>query len=163
MTNAYNPESWHELFVMLGGAVAVLIGLLFIAISIHISEIEKAPHWRIRAFSNIFALTGLLIEATLVLMPQDRMVLGTELIIVNLFLLFFLPVRLFVHLFRLDANIPKVRLIYGSFAWLLGAGGGAGLIAEIGGGMYLVVASCLGIIWLSVLNAWSLMTASYQK
>jgi hypothetical protein len=159
MTSAYNPEAWHELFIMLGGSLAALTGLLFVAISIQISKIKKAPHWQIRAFGNIFALIGLLIEASLVLMPQNRVTLGTEIVIANLFLLFFIPVRLFVHLSRLDAKMPTRRLISGMIAWVLGAVGGAGLIAEIGGGMYLVTISCLCLIWICILNAWSLMTA----
>lgn len=156
--NAYNPEAWHELFVMLGGSIAALTGLLFVAISIRIDHIRKAPHWRIRAFGNTFALTGLLIEASFVLMPQGRVLLGMEILIANLVLLFLVPVRAFVYLSRLGTHMPTFRLICGIVAWSLGAIGGASLIAEIGGGMYLVTFSCLGIIWLAILNAWSFMT-----
>jgi hypothetical protein len=108
-------------------------------------------------------LIGLLIEASLVLAPQPRVALGAELIAVNLFLLVFLPVRLFVHLSRLKAKMPTARLVAGMAAWTLGAGGGASLIAEAGGGMYLVTLSCLGLIWICILNAWSLMTATYRR
>jgi len=163
MTNAYHPEAWRELFVMLGGSVAALTGLLFVATSIHIGYFKKAPHWELRAFVNTFVLIGLLIEASLVLAPQPRVALGAELIAVNLFLLVFLPVRLFVHLSRLKAKMPTARLVAGMAAWTLGAGGGASLIAEAGGGMYLVTLSCLGLIWICILNAWSLMTATYRR
>jgi len=162
MINSYNPEAWRELFMMLGGSVAALTGLLFVATSIHINNIRKTPHWRIRAFGNTFALISLLIEASLVLMPQNRVLLGAELIVTNLLVLFFIPVRIFVHLSRLDAKIPTVRLVSGMAAWALGAAGGAGLIVEIGGGMYLVVIAYLCLIWICILNAWSLMTATYK-
>src|SRR5262245_31808756 len=158
MTNAYNPEAWHEVYMMLGGALAALAGLLFVAISVRIDVIGKAPHWRVRAFGITFALIGLLIISTLVMLPQERVMLGIELIIANLFLLFFSPVRTFVHLSRLDRKIPRHRLISGMISWALGALGGASLITGIGGGMYLVTISCLSLIWISVLNAWSFIT-----
>jgi len=154
----YNPQAWHELYSMLGGALAALTGLLFVAVSIHITDIKKIPHWRIRAFGNTFALIGLLIEASCVLMPQGRITLGQEIVAVNLFLLFFVPVRAFVVLSRFKTKMPRLRLICGMIVWTLGAVGGASLIAGIGGGMYLVTISCLSLIWLGVLNAWSLMT-----
>jgi hypothetical protein len=31
MENAYQPEAWHNLYVMLGGSTAALTGLLFVA------------------------------------------------------------------------------------------------------------------------------------
>lgn len=34
MTSAYSPEAWHELYIMLGGSLAALAGLLFVAMSI---------------------------------------------------------------------------------------------------------------------------------
>jgi modulator of FtsH protease len=160
MINAYNPEEWRELYLMLGGALAALAGLLFVAMSIQIGVIREAPHWRIRAFGNTFALIGLLIEASFVLMPQDRVMMGAEILVANLFLLYFVPVRAFIHLSRLGADVPKLRLFSGMAAWSLGALAGASLMAGTGGGLYLVTASCLGLIWLCILNAWSFLTVA---
>jgi hypothetical protein len=140
MTNAYNPETWHDFFVMLGGSVAALTGLLYVATSIHIDDIAKIPHWRLRAFGNILALIGLLTEASIVLIPQEHLTLGVELLIGNLFFLLFIPIRLFIRLYRLKANMPTLRLVAGMVAWIVGMLGGASLIVEAGPGMYLVVA-----------------------
>lgn len=158
MTSAYSPEAWHELYIMLGGSLAALAGLLFVAMSIQISVIRGILHWRIRAFGNTVALIGLLTEASLVLVPQDRILLGIEIVVLNLFLLLLVPVRAFVYLARINANIPTLRLVCGIIAWSVGALGGASLIAGVGGGMYLVTLSCLSLIWLGVLNAWSFIT-----
>ncbi len=163
MTNAYNPETWHDLFVMLGGSLAALTGLIYVATSIHIDDIAKTPHWRFRAFGNILALIGLLTEASIILVPQEHLALGVELVVGNLFFLFFIPIRLFVDLARLEANIPVTRLVVGMLAWIFGALGGASLIVEAGPGMYLVAISCVSLIWVCMLNAWSLMTASHQE
>lgn len=162
MPNAYHPEAWHELYVTLGGAIAALTGLLFVATSLHVEKFAVTPHWGRRAFTNIFALIGALIESILVLAPQPPDWLGIELIILNLLLLLFLMVPLIRSWIATAAGLPPLRLIAGTLTWLLGAGGGAGLIVRAGGGMYLVTASCIVLIWVCVWNAWSLLIANYQ-
>jgi modulator of FtsH protease len=157
MTHAFEAKEWSELYVMLGGAVAVLAGLLFVALSAQIAGVREARQWRARGFDNTFALVGLLIEAAFVLVPQDRMPLGGEILACNLVMLFLVPVRALARLLRLGADIPWWRFVSGMAAWLLGAAGGASLIAGAGGGLYLVTASCLWGICLCILNAWSLL------
>src|SRR5262249_9922252 len=42
-------EAWHELYVMLGTSSAALIGLLFVATSLHLREIANQDIYRLRA------------------------------------------------------------------------------------------------------------------
>jgi hypothetical protein len=163
MTNAYHPEVWHELYVMLGGAIAALTGLLFVATSLHVEKIAKTPHWARRAFANTFSLIGVLIECVLILVPQPQVWLGYELIVLNLFLLFFLMAPLIRSWISTVPGLPPFRLFAGTAAWLLGATGGAGLIFHVAGGMFLVTASCLVLTWVCVWNAWSLLIANYRS
>jgi modulator of FtsH protease len=160
--NAYHPEAWRELYVTLGGAVAALTGLLFVATSLHVERIAKTPHWARRAFANTFSLIGVMIEALLVLIPQPANWLGTELIVLNLFLLVVLMLPLIRSWLRTVAGMPPLRLFAGTMSWLVGAAGGAGLIFHAGGGMYLVTASIFALIWVCVWNAWSLLIANYE-
>lgn len=162
MSAAYHPEAWHELYVTLGGALAALTGLLFVATSLHVEKIATTPHWARRAFTNTFSLIGALIESLLVLLPQPVHWLGYELIVLNLGLLVFLMTPLIRSWIVNVAGMPPLRLFVGTFAWLLGAGGGAGLIFNTGGGMFLVTASCILLIWVCVWNAWSLLIANYR-
>jgi hypothetical protein len=162
MPSTYHPEAWHELYVTLGGAIAALTGLLFVATSLHAEKIAVTPHWGRRAFTNTFALIGVLIECLLVLVPQSPTWLGYELIVLNLFLLVFLMVPLIRSWVATVAGLPPMRLLLGTIAWPLGAAGGAGLIVHAGGGMLLVTASCILLIWVCVWNAWSLLIANYQ-
>jgi hypothetical protein len=160
VANAINLESWHDLFVMFGGALAALTGLLFVATSIQIEHISEAPHWRLRAFGNMMALIALLTEATLMLTPQQYRLLGAEIIVLNAICLVAIPLRLFVALYRLKTKMPTSRLLFGAGAWLLGALGGVSLFVGSGPGVYLIIASGLILIWVCMINAWSLMTAS---
>lgn len=161
MSNAYRPESWHELYILLGGAAAALTGLLFVATSLHVERIIATPHWRRRLLANTFSLTGVLIESILVTVPQPAQWLGYELVIGNLFLLAFLMAPL-IRSWIAVSGVPPLRLVAGTLSWLVGAAGGAGLIFGAGGGMFLVTASCVILIWVCVWNAWSLLIANYR-
>ena len=161
MERAYDPVAWHEVFVMLGGAAAALAGLLFVAASLHSDFLMRATHWRLRVFNNTLVITAMVIEAALILIPQDELILGWQLIVFNLFLLF-LPVRFLVYLMRNETEIRTLRAMYSIAAILMGLWGGISLILRFGGGMYFVLASMLLVIWLVILNAFSLMTVSHQ-
>lgn len=162
MEKAYDPHLWHEVFVMLGGAAAALAGLLFVSASLHAEFLMKAPHWRLRVFNNTMAITAMVLESALVLIPQSATALGYQLLVFNIFFLFFLPVRFLVHLIRNETEIRKWRAIYSISAMVIGALGGLSLVTHYGGGLYLTLTSVLIVIWLVILNAFSLMTVSGQ-
>ena len=84
MENAHQPELWHDFFVVLGSSSAALIGLLFIATSLHLGEIVNDPILRRRAFNNTLFLLMAFVSALLVLIPQPMPILGAELIAINL-------------------------------------------------------------------------------
>jgi hypothetical protein len=43
------PASWNELYLMLETSSAALIGLLFVAMSLHLAEIANEEIYRLRA------------------------------------------------------------------------------------------------------------------
>ena len=75
METAYQPELWRDLFVVLGSSSAALIGLLFIATSLHLDEIVSNPVLRRRAYNNTRYLLIVFVEAALLLLPQPILVL----------------------------------------------------------------------------------------
>jgi hypothetical protein len=76
-------HAWHDLYVMLGTSSAALIGLLFIATSIHLGEVVS-PGFRVRSYNQTLYLLTLLVEAILILVPQPVSFLGAELMALNL-------------------------------------------------------------------------------
>jgi hypothetical protein len=60
-------RTWHDLYVMLGTSAAALIGLFFIATSLHIAEVVSNPVFRVRAYYGTLYLLTLLIQAILIL------------------------------------------------------------------------------------------------
>jgi len=162
MNQAYHVEGWREFYVMLGGSLAALTGLLFVATSLHIGELAKVAHWRIRAFSNTFSLVGLLLQSALVLVPQSNRWLGIELTAFNFFMLNFIIVRLYLVWRKADANLPPIRMVVGAAAWTLLILSGISMLIETGGGLYLHTAGCLILIWILMWNAWSLLIANFS-
>lgn len=168
MENGYRLELWHDAYVMLGSSSAALIGLLFIATSLHLEEIVKNPAYRVRAQNNTRYLLVTLIEAVLVLIPQSDFYLGGELIVLNL-LWMCLPVRNVYRFFYKDKQVSGrggwtiYRAIIFIFSFLLGAVGGAGVIAQQYWGMFLVTISYVTFIFTIVLNAWSIMLGVGQS
>jgi modulator of FtsH protease len=60
---------WHDFFVAQVGASAALVGLLFVALSINVSQILKFAWLPIRGGLTLVGLTGALIEGSLALLP----------------------------------------------------------------------------------------------
>ena len=53
MVDIYRPELWNDFFVMVGGAAAVLTGLVFVALSLHIDVIARDATHRYRAIGTL--------------------------------------------------------------------------------------------------------------
>ena len=87
MENAYQPELWRDAYVMLGTSAAALIGLLFVVMSIHLDDIVNNRVYRIRVRNNLFYLFVMVVEATLILIPQPAIALGIEYAAINFLLL----------------------------------------------------------------------------
>jgi len=80
MEAAFNPEHWSDFLVAQVGAAAALTGLVIVAISINLKEIVGNRMLSSRAAETVGLLGGVLISATLVLVPgQPRWLLGAEL------------------------------------------------------------------------------------
>ena len=168
MENAYQPELWRDAYVMLGTAAAVLIGLLFVVTSLHLDEIVNNPAYCIRARNNMFYLMALVVEATLILIPQLMAVLGAELIAIILFLLqwHLRNVYQFRYKNREVGNqagfsaYTGVRFVTSD---LLGIAGGVCLVKLSHWGLYLVTASYVVLLLSVIFGAWNIMLGVGQE
>src|SRR5262245_2235970 len=69
-------DAWHDLYVMLGTSSAPLLGLLFVATSIHLGEVVSDLGFRVRSYNQTVYLLILLVVAVLILVPQPLPFLG---------------------------------------------------------------------------------------
>ena len=165
-------EPWRDVFVMLGSSAGALVGLLFIVMSLHFERISLRPDANTRMTidggrNNTYHLLTVLVEAALVLTPQPMVLLGAELIAVNLFGLR-LPLTITLKYFRQHITIsergrfPTAVILTIIAAYILGAAGGGVLVSLRTWGLYLVAASCLTKVVRTVLTAWMLMFGTIQ-
>jgi hypothetical protein len=155
----YEPDRWTDLAVMLGGATAALIGLLFVAVSINLREILSYPGLPDRALQTLTLFGASLLVCLLLLVPgQPDAVLGAELVVV--------AVLAGVGLLRLsrrvatDLTARRRRLPYeaASTAFVLAlAAAGATLPAGSAGGLYWLVPAIVIALLAGLANAWVLL------
>ena len=160
-------EAWHDLYVMLGTSSAALIGLLFIATSLHLGEVVSNPAFRVRSYNQTLYLLTLLVAAVLILVPQPVPILGAELVVLNLAGLWF-PISTYYNFFYKQDNrhrggMKMSRFIPYGGSHLLGIVGGIALIQRSHWGMYIVTVSYTILLVAVVLGAWSTMLGVEQR
>jgi hypothetical protein len=152
----YQPELWHEVYVVIGTGAAALAGLVIVAASVRADLIMSTQHLRMRARNNTLSMISIVGGSILVLLPQDATLLGIELIVFNLAWAL-LPGSVIVYELRkptgLSLRLPMLALSF----YLLAAFGGVSLIARWGGGLYLTTAAYFGYLLVAVLNAYLLL------
>jgi hypothetical protein len=157
MDVAYDPAAWHDLYLMVGGAAAVLTGLIFVAVSLHLRPILSDRWLRGRAESSLLALMVVVILSGALLIPgQDRRVLGVEVVVVA-FISPIQSVRGVAHLVRSDRLRQSAELGIGLLGALLAALAGLSLIVRWGGGLWLLLPGGAIALTSSVWNAWRLL------
>jgi hypothetical protein len=161
-------DAWQNLYVMLGTSSAALIGLLFIATSIHLSDVVSNPGFRVRSYNQTLYLLTLLVEAILILAPQPVWFLGAELMALNLVGLWIAlsTSYTFIYKHRDDSHrggMKMSRAIPLTVAYLLGIAGGITLIQGSRWGMYIVTVSYTTLLVTVVLGAWSTMVGIEQR
>jgi hypothetical protein len=160
MEHAGKFGSWGELYVMLGSSSAALIGLLFVAATLHIREIVNSPMFKIRVQYSTLILMGTLIQAAAILTPQPARILGGELLLLNLWGLWF-PVSLtYTAMMKKAAGRGGYSIYRGVFfisGFVLGVAGSVAMAVGAEWGIYLVTVCYVSSLIATVWNAWAMM------
>jgi hypothetical protein len=162
--SAYDPQGWHDFYVMVGGAAAALTGLLFVAMSLHAKAIRADPLYGSRAVGTLLSLITLLFIAGAVLIPgQSLVALGIE---VEAAAIFFVvqTAGAVVRTLRSPQRRGRSRLRttlegVGAGIWIvLFVASGISLMAHEGGGLFLLAAVMPFMFGWNVYVAWVLIT-----
>jgi hypothetical protein len=160
MDGAHLPEAWRDLYLMLGTSSAALIGLLFVASTLHVREIVSVEMFKVRVQNTMLVMVGTLLQAAAILTPQPLRLLGAELLILNLWGMWF-PLSLLYRSARMSAAARGGFSFYrGAFfttGYLFGIAGTIALIWDADWGMYPVTASYVFSLVAGIWNAWMLM------
>jgi hypothetical protein len=157
MDVAYDPAAWQSLYLMVGGAAAVLTGLIFVAMSPHLHTILSDRWLRGRAESSLLALAAVMLISGAVLVPEQPLpALGVEITVFAL-ATHAHSMRGLMHLPAGPRLRPGLELGAGLAGALLALLGGLSLVVHWGGGLWLLLPGGAIAIVSSVWNAWRLM------
>ena len=150
MTSAFEPGSWSDLHLMVGGAAAALTGLIFVAVSLHLRAVLRNPWHRGTAASSLLALMSVvLISGSLLVPSQPLPLLGAEIALISMVS----PACNAVAL----RHLPRVKVAVGMAGGILAISAGISVAAQVGGGLWLLLPAAAIALASAVLNAWRLM------
>jgi hypothetical protein len=164
-------EEWHDFFLAVAGAAAVIAGLVFVGVSINLDTIMSNPTYGLagRALEALVLLVAVLIATILLLVPDQGMVLaGAEVLAVGvvdwvaLVVIQMLVVRNW-HLLEPTLRwnfVPRVVLC--QLATLPIVAAGIGLMGWGLGGLYWLVVGVVLSFLVAVAEAWVLLVEIHR-
>lgn len=167
MTDAYQPDLWHDFYVVTGGAAAALAGLVFVAVTLHLAAVTGHPGHRHRARTIVASLGQILLASLIVLIPTlDHVGAGAALTLVTGALLYetlrsTAQIAPMLRRWRRDpvARTIAIRTTIGDLSMLVGTGGALAVLAGYGAGLSFVAADMIVRFGLAIAGAWLLIVA----
>jgi hypothetical protein len=156
---AYHLDAWTDFFVAAAGASAALAGLVFVAVSINVESVLRFPGLPERGLTTVLLFAGVLLVSLFALTPgQSTHAFGIEVLTLGVVGTAFLSPKALKS--KATADEPShVSTALGVvlFATVPLMVAGISLLAEVGGGMYWVLAGFMITIVGAVANAWVLL------
>ncbi len=159
-------EAWADLYLVAGASAAVLIGLLFVALSINREAIAAHAHFRGQARQALYALVYVFVISLVVLIPdQADWVLGAELLclaVLNLVVAVPRQVRGMTTTPPTERRRFALLIAVYNGAMLLILVAGTGLLAGFDGALFLLAAAVVALSLLAIANSWTLSLISTE-
>lgn len=158
--DVYRPELWHDFFVMVGGAAAVLTGLVFVALSLHIDVIARDATHRYRAIGTLAGFSAVFVTCGLSLMGgQGHTWIGIEWL-VTASVAGIIYVNGYVQAIRMGgskAGLRSTRLFTGTLLYVVQIVGAVLLILGHIEGLYLAAITMIVLLAWGISGAWLLV------
>ena len=163
---ATEAEAWVDFYLVAGPSAAVLIGLLFVALSINRETVAAHAHFRGQARQAIYALVYVFVISLVVLIPdQADWALGAELLcgaLLNLVVSIPRQVRGMTTTHPTERRRFALVIAVYNGAMLLIMAAGIGLIAGFDGALFLLAAAVIAFSLLAIANSWTLTLISSE-
>jgi len=156
--SAYDPAAWTDFANTVAGGAAALAGLLFVGLSLNLSEVLRFPGVPSRAAATLGLTMAILITAIFVATPgQSRMALSIEIAVLGL-----VTAALVLEAMRHQRAGPhRGRVLTSMLMLLLPAlllmAAAVSLWSARGGGLYWVTAAVTTGFVAATANAWVLV------
>ncbi len=158
--DVYRPEEWHDFFVMVGGAAAVLTGLVFVALSLDMDVILRDFTHRARSIGTLTNLGGIFVISGLALMgDQGHVTIGITWLLVSIGTGFVYAYPWFTA----PSDVRSVllpRFMIGTALYLGEIVGSALIIGGVSAGLYVAATSMTLLTAYSVTGAWLLVVGT---
>jgi hypothetical protein len=164
-------EEWHDFFLAVAGAAAVLAGLVFVGVSINLEMIMSNPTYGLagRALEALVLLMTVLIVTILLLVPSQGMVLaGVEVLTVGVAdwaAIVAIHLRQLKNWRSLEPALRRNylgRVVLGQVATLPFVAAGVAVLSWGVGGLYLLVAAVVLSFLVAVAEAWVLLVEIHR-
>ena len=164
-------DEWHDFFLAVAGAAAVLAGLVFVGVSINLDTIMSDPRYGLagRALEALVLLVAVLIATILLLVPDQGMLLaGAELLavgVVDWAAVVIIQVLVLRNWRSLEPAfrwhfVPRVVLC--QLATLPIVAAGVGVMGWGVGGLYWLVVGVVLSFLVAVADAWILLVEIHR-
>jgi hypothetical protein len=156
-----HSELWYDYFLALATSAAALVGLLFVVNSLNVRELTRDMLFRRRARNILLVMTLLFGEGLAGVVPQGPITLGAEISAFHLVMLYF-PISAIWHLHQQKVPIPIIPIGAGIVFMTAGAAGGGLLMVRWPWSLHLIAAANVGLIFVLIANAWSLLLGFWR-
>jgi len=157
----YAPELWSSFFTMMGGGVAALSGLIFVALSLKPAGMAKDATHKYRSINTLAGLTAVFVGCGLVLMPgQSHQAVGLELLTIAVIgaIIFLYGFR---QAFKLGSHPSKLRLVTGTCLYIAEVFGASIFALGTIDGLYLAAVAIVLNVAFMISAAWLLVDSVY--
>jgi hypothetical protein len=162
----YNPDLWHDFFVMLGGGAAALTGLVFVAMTLNVETIVQDPAHRYRAIGTLAGFVAVFVICALALMGgQNHQAVGAEWLVASTLAagIYWNGYIQAVRMGGSRAGIRLGRMAVGTTCYLVEVVGTILLICGIPAGLYIASVALVCYAAFMITGAWLLIVGVYQE
>ena len=158
--DVFRPDEWRDFFLAVGGAAAVLTGLVFVAMSINQDDVTRDATHRYRAIGTLTGMISVFVICSLALMGgQGHVTIGVEWATVAA-----IGIGVYVYGYvqairkgESNVGLRVGRLTSGTALYIAEIAGALGLIAGRVAGLYVAAVSMLILLVWMISGAWLLI------
>lgn len=159
--DAFDVAGWESFGVAMAGAAAVLVGLIFVAMSINMERLLAYPWLVSRAADAVLILFVALVAGALLLVPGlEASLLGWLLVVLGGVGAISILGRAVTRRHAIDPEYrgrADLQAVVAAVAMALFAVAGLSLAVAMGGGLYWLVPAMLLCLGIAVLDSWVLL------